>query len=133
MAGRGVDIRLDPDAAALGGLHVVGTNRHESRRIDHQLRGRAGRQGDAGSSRFFVSSEDALMVKYGADCPGLRVLPDTIQRIAEGENLDIRLMLIRYETVLEGQRLAVVERRQRILTGDVPCNSDVTATAIRLV
>jgi preprotein translocase subunit SecA len=125
MAGRGVDIQLDPDAAAIGGLHVVGTNRHESRRIDHQLRGRAGRQGDAGSSRFFVSNEDALMVKYSADCPGLRLQPDTVQRIAEGENLDIRLMLRKYETVLEGQRLALVQRRQRVLTGALVCASDV--------
>ena len=65
MAGRGVDIRLGAGVAGLGGLHVIGTNRHDSRRIDHQLRGRAGRQGDPGSSRFFVSREDPLMVKFG--------------------------------------------------------------------
>src|SRR4029079_19525628 len=67
MAGRGVDIKLGPGVAELGGLHVVGTTRYESRRIDHQLRGRAGRQGDPGTSRFFISSEDALMVKFGGD------------------------------------------------------------------
>jgi preprotein translocase subunit SecA len=67
MAGRGVDIRLGDGVAALGGLQVIGTNRHESRRIDHQLRGRAGRQGDPGGSQFFVSLEDDLLVKYGID------------------------------------------------------------------
>src|SRR6185295_770913 len=65
MAGRGTDIKLGGGVAALGGLYVIGTNRHESRRIDNQLRGRAGRQGDPGCSRFFISLEDALMVKYG--------------------------------------------------------------------
>ena len=88
--------------AELGGLHVIGTNRHESRRIDNQLRGRAGRQGDPGSSRFFVSYQDALMVKYGAGDPRIAHTPDSIQRAAEGQNLDIRLFLRRYESVLEG-------------------------------
>ena len=83
MAGRGVDIRLGPGVAELGGLHVVGTTRYESRRIDHQLRGRAGRQGDPGSSRFFISNEDALMVKFGSECAS----PDQAQRIAEGQHL----------------------------------------------
>src|SRR5206468_269901 len=64
MAGRGVDIQLGPGVAELGGLYVIGTNRHESRRIDNQLRGRAGRQGDPGESQFFVSLEDDLMLKY---------------------------------------------------------------------
>ena len=67
MAGRGTDIQLGPGVAELGGLHVIGTNRHESRRIDNQLRGRAGRQGDPGSSEFFISFEDDLLVKYGAE------------------------------------------------------------------
>jgi len=93
MAGRGVDIQLGPGVAELGGLHVIGTNRHESRRIDNQLRGRAGRQGDPGSSRFFVSHQDPLMVKYGADDPRAAHTPDSIQRTAEGQNLDIRLFL----------------------------------------
>jgi preprotein translocase subunit SecA len=115
MAGRGVDIRLGPGVAELGGLHVIGTNRHESRRIDHQLRGRAGRQGDPGSSRFFVSHQDPLMVKYGAADPRLAHTPDSIQRAAEGQNLDIRLFLRKYESVLEGQRLALQERRQAAL------------------
>jgi len=123
MAGRGVDIQLGPGVAELGGLHVIGTNRHESRRIDNQLRGRAGRQGDPGSSRFFVSYQDALMVKYGASDPVAHT-PDSIQRTAEGQNLDIRLFLRRYESVLEGQRLALQERRHDVLTGATPSESD---------
>ncbi len=124
MAGRGVDIQLGPGVAELGGLHVIGTNRHESRRIDNQLRGRAGRQGDPGSSRFFVSSQDPLMVKFAADTLTDGDTPDSIQRRAEGQNLDIRMFLRKYESVLEGQRLAIQERRQAILTGDSSCDSD---------
>ena len=116
MAGRGVDIRLGPGVAELGGLHVVGTNRYESRRIDHQLRGRAGRQGDPGSSRFFVSSEDALMLKFGSECAE----PDQAQRMAEGQNLGIRLLLRKYETIVEAQRQQVAARRQRVLAGEAP-------------
>lgn len=134
MAGRGVDIQLGPGVAELGGLHVIGTNRHESRRIDNQLRGRAGRQGDPGSSQFFVSDEDPLMVKYAAHDPRLAHDADAVQRMAEGQNLDIRLFLRKYESVLEGQRLALQERRQNVLTGATPCESDterlVTLTTI---
>jgi preprotein translocase subunit SecA len=122
MAGRGVDIRRGPGVAELGGLHVIGTNRHESRRIDHQLRGRAGRQGDPGSSRFFVSREDPLALKYGDG--DMDVSLDQLQRIAEGQNLDIRLFLRKYELVLEGQRLAMQAHRQALLTGEAPCSSD---------
>jgi preprotein translocase subunit SecA len=113
MAGRGVDIQLGPGVAELGGLHVIGTNRHESRRIDHQLRGRAGRQGDPGSSEFFVSREDPLVAKYGGGDP--EISPDQLQRIVEGQNLDIRLFLRKYEAVIEGQRMAMAERRQEAL------------------
>jgi preprotein translocase subunit SecA len=134
MAGRGVDIQLGPGVAELGGLHVIGTNRHESRRIDNQLRGRAGRQGDPGSSQFFVSYQDPLMVKYGANDSRLAHTPDSIQRAAEGQNLDIRLFLRKYESLLEGQRLALQQRRQDVLTGAVTCESDnerlVTLTTI---
>ena len=134
MAGRGVDIQLGPGVAELGGLHVIGTNRHESRRIDNQLRGRAGRQGDPGSSQFFVSDEDPLMVKYAANDHRLAHDADAVQRIAEGQNLDIRLFLRKYESVLEGQRLALQDRRQNVLTGTTPCESDtqrlVTLTTI---
>ena len=124
MAGRGVDIQLAPGVAELGGLHVIGTNRHESRRIDNQLRGRAGRQGDPGSSRFFVSYQDPLMVKFGADNPADGYTPESIQRRAEGQNLDVRMFLRKYESVLEGQRLAIQERRQAILTGETRCESE---------
>jgi len=124
MAGRGVDIRLGSGVAELGGLHVIGTNRHESRRIDNQLRGRAGRQGDPGSSRFFVSYHDPLMVKFGAESPAGGQTPDGVQRQAEGQNLDIRIFLRKYESILEGQRLAIQERRHAMLTGEVPSQSD---------
>jgi preprotein translocase subunit SecA len=113
MAGRGVDIALGEGVAALGGLHVIGTNRHDSRRIDHQLRGRAGRQGDPGSSRFFVSREDPIFVTHVEGDPDVE--PDHVQRIAEGQNLDIRLFLRKYESVIEGQRLDMRERRDGVL------------------
>jgi preprotein translocase subunit SecA len=116
MAGRGVDIALGPDVASLGGLHVIGASRHESRRIDHQLRGRAGRQGDPGSSEFFVSREDALMVKYAGGDAGID--PDQMQRIAEGQNLDIRLLLRKYESVIESQRRMVALKRHAALAGE---------------
>jgi preprotein translocase subunit SecA len=125
MAGRGVDIRLGDGVAELGGLHVVGVNRHESRRIDHQLRGRAGRQGDPGSSQFFVSLEDDLLVKYGVgelNSPGA---PERIQGKIEAQNLQIREFLRKYEGVVEGQRQAVQERRQAILTGAAECSSEL--------
>ena len=92
MAGRGTDIRLGEGVAELGGLHVIGTQKHESRRIDNQLRGRAGRQGDPGSSRFFVSLEDDLMRKYSDLNPDLGTDPDTVQRLVEGHNLDARIV-----------------------------------------
>jgi preprotein translocase subunit SecA len=127
MAGRGVDIRLGPGVAERGGLHVVGTNRHESRRIDDQLRGRAGRQGDPGSSRFFVSDEDDLFRKHGE--PGKALTADELQRICEGRSLDLRLFLQKYESVVEGQRQQVQGRRQDILTGRTPCASETERLA----
>ena len=125
MAGRGVDIRLGEGMAELGGLHVVGVNRHESRRIDHQLRGRAGRQGDPGSSQFFVSLEDDLLVKYGVGELDSPDAPERIQRKIETQNLQIREFLRKYEGVVEGQRQAVQERRQAILTGETACASEL--------
>jgi len=134
MAGRGVDIQLGPTVAALGGLHAIGTNRHESRRIDQQLRGRAGRQGDPGSSQFFVSRQDPLMRKYGDADPALLYPCRELQQIAEGQSFDIRTYLRKYESLVEGQRLALVERRQGLLTGTTPSASDlervVTLTTI---
>jgi preprotein translocase subunit SecA len=141
MAGRGTDIRLgglkgqDQDrVAALAGLYVIGTNRHESRRIDHQLRGRAGRQGDPGSSRFFISLDDELLVRYRiadsltkrwrtaaklepVDSPILRRQVARAQRIVEGQNYDIRQTLWRYSHFVEGQRLIIYDRRRRVLEG----------------
>jgi preprotein translocase subunit SecA len=122
MAGRGVDIRLGEGVAALGGLHVIGTNRHDSRRIDNQLRGRAGRQGDPGSSRFFVSREDRLIAAV-ADA-GEELTVDQAQRRAEGRNLDTRIFLRKYESVIEGQRRRMHERRESVLTGAVPVASE---------
>ena len=115
MAGRGTDIRLGEGVAQLGGLHIIGTNRHESRRIDFQLRGRAGRQGDPGSSRFFVSLEDDLVQRFGDDGDGPVHTPESVQRLVEGRNLDIRLFLGKYEGAVEGQRQILQGRRQEIL------------------
>ncbi len=119
MAGRGVDIRLGEGVPELGGLFVIGMNRNESRRIDHQLRGRAGRQGDPGRSRFFISMEDDLLVRFmgdDAEFPGA----ETLQRRMEGQNLDTRIFLDKYEGVIEGQRQRVQERRTEILFSDAP-------------
>ena len=120
MAGRGVDIRLGEGVAELGGLCVIGMNKHESRRIDHQLRGRAGRQGDPGRSRFFISLEDDLLVRHGIGDERLKPDAESIQRLVEGQNLEIRRFLEKYEAVIEGQRQRFQERRQTILTGGGP-------------
>jgi preprotein translocase subunit SecA len=143
MAGRGTDIRLgggdERDRArvvALGGLYVIGTNRHESRRVDRQLRGRAGRQGDPGESCFFISLEDDLLVRYGLERLLSNRLPPAppdeplahplvarevarAQRIIEGQDFEIRRTLARYSAVIEDQYAALVARRQAILHGDV--------------
>jgi len=120
MAGRGVDIQLGDGVAELGGLYVLGMNRHESRRIDHQLRGRAGRQGDPGRSRFFISREDDLLVRYGIEDQQYQHDAESIQRLVEGQNLDIRKFLVKYESVIEGQRQRIQERRQSILVSGLP-------------
>ena len=141
MAGRGTDIKLESPvtpqssgASEVQGLYVIGTNRHESRRVDLQLRGRAGRQGDPGDSRFLISLEDDLLVKYGIQSllagrvtmpEGDRPIDEPVvttevaraQRIIEGQNLEIRRTLARYSTVLEDQRVALMERRQAVLEG----------------
>jgi preprotein translocase subunit SecA len=128
MAGRGVDIRLGPGVVALGGLHVIGTNRHESRRMDQQLRGRAGRQGDPGTSQFFVSREDPLVTKYGDETPECQYPCAALQRVAEGQSFDLRQFLRKYESLIEGQRLEILERRQNVLTGVAACGSDLERT-----
>lgn len=125
MAGRGTDIRLGPGVAELGGLSVIGTNKHESSRIDNQLRGRAGRQGDPGCSRFFVSLEDDLMIRYGDLRPQYRHDPSVIQRLVEGQHLDMRIFLQKYEIPLEGQRNLIQTRRQAILDGTLACASEL--------
>jgi preprotein translocase subunit SecA len=104
---------------------VIGTNRHESRRIDQQLRGRAGRQGDPGTSQFFVSREDPLVTKYGDESPAVQYPRDALQRAAEGQSFDLRQFLRKYESLIEGQRLELLERRQNVLTGASPCGSDL--------
>ena len=120
MAGRGTDIRLGDGVVELGGLYVIGTNKHESRRIDNQLRGRAGRQGDPGSSCFFISLEDNLMVRYGELDARYRDDPDTIQRLVEGQYLDTRIFLHGYEVPFEGQRNKIHACRQEILGSEMP-------------
>ena len=120
MAGRGTDIRLGNGVVELGGLYVIGTNKHESRRIDNQLRGRAGRQGDPGSSRFFISLEDDLMVRYGELDLRYRNDPGTLQRLIEGQCLDTRIFLHGYEVPLEGQRMKIHTWRQEVLESDMP-------------
>ena len=125
MAGRGTDIRLGKGVAALGGLYVISTNRHESRRIDNQLRGRAGRQGDPGCSRFFVSLEDPLMVKYDDLDSRYRDDPASIQRLVEGQHLDQREFLHRYDVPVEGQRNKIHTYRQSVLDGTAQCRSEL--------
>ncbi len=120
MAGRGADIVLGEGVAELGGLYVIGTNRHESRRIDNQLRGRAGRQGDPGRSRFFISLEDDLLVRYADLNPKYRDDPDTLQRLVEGRHLDTRIFLHGYDVPVEGQRNKIHTHRQEVLDGDLP-------------
>jgi preprotein translocase subunit SecA len=125
MAGRGTDIELGDGVATLGGLYVIGTNKHESRRIDNQLRGRAGRQGDPGCSRFFVSLEDDLMRKYGDLNPRYSKDPDSLQKLVEGQNLDLRIFLQKYEIAIEGQRHLLQTYRQKVLEGTQPCTSEL--------
>jgi preprotein translocase subunit SecA len=125
MAGRGTDIRLGPGAAELGGLYVIGTQKYESRRIDNQLRGRAGRQGDPGVSRFFVSLDDDLLQKWGGLDPRFGDDIETIQRLVEGKNLDQRITLQRYELPVEGQRHKLQSYRQDVLEGRVEVASEL--------
>ncbi len=127
MAGRGTDIRLGEGVAEAGGLYVIGTNKHESRRIDNQLRGRAGRQGDPGSSRFFISLQDDLMVKYAELDTRYKDDPDTLQRFIEGQHLNTRTFLHGYEVPIEGQRNIIHTRRQEVLESRMPdCRKRIT-------
>ncbi|WP_068903471.1 accessory Sec system translocase SecA2 [Planomonospora sphaerica] len=121
MAGRGTDIRLGEGVDALGGLYVIGSGRHAASRLDDQLRGRAGRQGDPGGSVFFVSGEDDLIARYVADeytggVPSQRLVAHA-QRVAEGVNMEIHRNTWRYTRLLERQREEVLERRDKVLRG----------------
>lgn len=136
MAGRGTDIKLGEGVVELGGLFVLGTERHDSRRIDNQLRGRAGRQGDPGTTRFFISMEDDLMIKFGSE-KMKRVMTtlgigedqaisnkmiskqiESAQKRVEGYNYDMRKNLLDYDNVVSKQREIVYEKRNEILDQD---------------
>ena len=136
MAGRGTDIKLGEGVAEVGGLHILGTERHESRRIDNQLRGRSGRQGDRGSSRFYLSLEDDLLRIFGAerisgimDKIGIeedqpiehkyisRAIENAQKRV-EGQNFDIRKHLLDYDDGRNRQRKVIYEQRKKVLRGD---------------
>lgn len=135
MAGRGTDIKLDEGVVELGGLKIIGTERHESRRIDNQLRGRAGRQGDPGSSRFYISLEDDLMRIFGSEKLGgmvdrlglqedeaieSRMVSGAIenaQKKVEGNNFDIRKTLLKYDDVMNQQREIMYKQRTEVLEG----------------
>ncbi len=134
MAGRGTDIKIDDEVKALGGLCVFGTERHESRRIDNQLRGRSGRQGDPGFSRFYVSFDDTLLVRFatdgirnfverqvGEEAIELKTITNVItgaQKRIEGQNFDTRKTLLDYDDVLAKQRHLIYTRRDKILFGE---------------
>ena len=136
MAGRGTDIKLDDESKAAGGLHIVGTERHESRRIDNQLRGRAGRQGDPGQSQFFISLEDDLMRLFGSErLMGMfealgvpdgeqihhKMLSNAIAKAQEKielNNYSIRENLLKYDEVNNDQRDVVYAEREKVLEGD---------------
>ena len=134
MAGRGTDIVLGPGVTGVGGLHIIGTERHESRRIDNQLRGRAGRQGDPGSSRFFISLEDDLMKIFGPAADRIGRLMDSLevepiehpwvarsiagaQKKVEGMHFDARKHVVEYDDVMNKQRQIVYEERRKVLEG----------------
>ena len=136
MAGRGTDIKLGTGVPDIGGLHIIGTERHESRRIDNQLRGRSGRQGDQGSSRFYVSLEDDLMRIFGGD--RVKDLMDRFgldedtpiesrlvtmqienaQKKVEGHNFEIRKHVLKYDDIMERQRTVVYKDRNAVLDGE---------------
>jgi len=146
MAGRGTDIKLEDEAKTLGGLKIIGTERHEARRIDNQLRGRSGRQGDVGESRFYISLEDDLMRLFGSDrlismfeSLGVpegepiehRMLSSAIERAQtkiEGNNYGIRENLLKYDEVNNEQREVIYDERNKVLNGN-----DMRDTIIRMI
>ncbi len=136
MAGRGTDIKLDEESVALGGLRIIGTERHESRRIDNQLRGRSGRQGDPGESRFYISLEDDLMRLFGSERmmsifetlgiqegeqiehKMLSKAIESAQKKIEGNNFGIRKQLLEYDQVMNEQRELIYGERRKVLDGE---------------
>ena len=137
MAGRGTDIKLSEKARAAGGLYVIGTERHESRRIDNQLRGRSGRQGDVGESQFYISLEDDLLVRFGSEklrnlylkqgldpmseIPLTKIMKrqvETAQRRIEGSNYDARKQVLEYDDIIRKQRESFYAERLRLLTAE---------------
>ena len=136
MAGRGTDIKLDEEARAAGGLKIIGTERHESRRIDNQLRGRSGRQGDPGESKFYISLQDDLMRLFGSERligmfnamgipegqeiehKALTNAIETAQKKIEGNNFGIRKNLLEYDRVMSEQREIIYDERRRVLNGE---------------
>ena len=136
MAGRGTDIKLDEEARAAGGLKIIGTERHESRRIDNQLRGRSGRQGDPGESKFYISLQDDLMRLFGSERligmfnamgipegqeiehKALTNAIETAQKKIESNNFGIRKNLLEYDRVMSEQREIIYEERRRVLNGE---------------
>lgn len=136
MAGRGTDIKLDEEALAAGGLKIIGTERHESRRIDNQLRGRSGRQGDIGESKFYISLEDNLMRLFGSERlismfnalgvpegeeiqhKSLSKAIENAQKKIESNNFGIRKNLLDYDQVMNEQREIIYEERRRVLDGE---------------
>jgi preprotein translocase subunit SecA len=153
MAGRGTDIKLGEGVKDLGGLYIIGTERHEARRIDNQLRGRSGRQGDPGTSQFYVSLEDELMRRFGGDRMwGLMDklgLPDdqpienkiisrsieSAQSKIEGHNFDIRKQILEYDDVVNKQREVIYQRRKKILKKEDIKNEiqDILRSEVELV
>src|SRR5699024_11489535 len=136
MAGRGTDIKLGEGVKELGGLAVIGTERHESRRIDNQLRGRSGRQGDPGESQFYLSMEDELMRRFGSDnlssmmerlgmddsqpleSKTVSRAVESAQKRVEGNNTDARKTLLAYDGVLREQRESIYKQRYDVLNAE---------------
>src|SRR4029077_20655265 len=136
MAGRGVDIKIDDEVRSLGGLYVLGTERHESRRIDNQLRGRSGRQGDPGETRFYLSAQDDLVRLFAGDrihgimerfkIPDDQPMEASIlsrqiegaQKKVEEQNFVSRKNVLKYDDVMNTQRMVIYGQRRRVLEGD---------------
>ena len=152
MAGRGTDIKLGPGVRELGGLCVIGTERHESRRIDNQLRGRSGRQGDPGESQFYLSLEDDLMKRFGAE--RVKVLMERMnlaeeesvikskmltrqvesaQKRVEGNNYDSRKQVLQYDDVMREQREIIYKQRQDVITADRDLAPEIKAMMKRTI